>query len=1101
MPTTALPYTAIVAQFGSDVTGDVYYRSAAGILARLGIGTAGQVIGISGGLPAWVTVAGSGDMILAAIQSVTGLKTFDTSRLAVKGSGSGVTAIASANASVTDYVATLKAATGTIAYIADITGTNSGTNTGDQFVFGTIAIAGESNVVADQAGDTLTLVAGSNITLTTNAATDTITISSAGGGVSDGDKGDITVSSSGAVWTIDAATITLAKMANVATSTVFYRKTSATGVPEVQTLATLKTDLGLTGTNSGDQDLSTYATTSAVAAAYQPLDSDLTVIASLTATSDNFLQSKAGAWASRTIAQVKTDLGLTGTNSGDQTSIVGITGTKAQFDTAVTDGNILYVGDAPTAHNHVGSEITSGTVDPVRLGSGASITTKFLRGDSTWQTISGGGDALTASNLSQFAATTSLQLLGVMSDETGTGALVFATSPTFVTPILGTPTSGVATNLTGTAAGLTAGSVTTNANLTGHVTSTGNAAVLGAFTKAQLDTAVSDGNVLYVGDVTTNATHTGDATGSGALTVVRLNGTSLAGLATGLLRNTTSTGVPSIAVNSDLPAMSATVGGAVPTPPNNTTTFLRGDGTFATPAGSGDMVLANTQTVTGAKTFNNTRLFLRNVADTFSGSFVNTNTADRVYTLKDAAGTLAFTTDITGTNSGTNTGDNAVNSQYSGLISNATHTGDVTGATALTISAGVVTNAMLAGSIDLTTKVTGSLPVANGGTGRATSTTAFALIAAGTTATGVHQSLAAGATTEILVGGGASALPVWTTATGSGTPVRATSPSLVTPLLGTPTSGNLANCTFPTLNQSTSGSAATLTTPRTIGGVAFDGSAAIVPQTIQSVNEAADTTCFLLFISASGSQSLQPLNNTALTFNSSTSELGATSLATSQITLSGNISSAAWTTSGVRIKGVSATFTDTTSSGTVATAYTNVYGGNTIAASAATTFTNYVTAYFQEPVAGTNVTLTNRWAIGADSLRVGTSNQFTVTLAGVATFAAAVSITKSVYHTNTTGTPSGTTQTIDWTQGNWQTLDLGSASGAVTLTFTAPTGPANLTLKLVQGATARNITWPASVKWDSIGAPIWGSDTSKTRIISFAWDGTNYFGLPSDTFT
>lgn len=44
--------------------------------------------------------------------------------------------------------------------------------------------------------------------------------------------------------------------------------------------------------------------------------------------------------------------------------------------------------------------------------------------------------------------------------------------------------------------------------------------------------------------------------------------------------------VVSAAVNSDLPSMSATVGGAVPTPPNNTTTFLRGDGTFAAPAGA-----------------------------------------------------------------------------------------------------------------------------------------------------------------------------------------------------------------------------------------------------------------------------------------------------------------------------------------------------------------------------------------------------------------------------------------------------------------------------------------------------------------------------------
>ena len=75
-----------------------------------------------------------------------------------------------------------------------------------------------------------------------------------------------------------------------------------------------------------------------------------------------------------------------------------------------------------------------------------------------------------------------------------TGVLT-ATSPVFVTPALGTPASGVATNLTGTAAGLTAGNVTTNANLTGHVTSTGNATVLGSFTHAQLNTAVSDADL------------------------------------------------------------------------------------------------------------------------------------------------------------------------------------------------------------------------------------------------------------------------------------------------------------------------------------------------------------------------------------------------------------------------------------------------------------------------------------------------------------------------------------------------------------------------------------------------------------------------------
>lgn len=79
----------------------------------------------------------------------------------------------------------------------------------------------------------------------------------------------------------------------------------------------------------------------------------------------------------------------------------------------------------------------------------------------------------------------------------------------------------------------------------------------------------------------------GSLSSGGVLTITKLNGTSLAGLGTGILKNTTGTGVPSIAGGADLPVMTATVGGAVPTPPNNTTTFLRGDGTFATPAGSG----------------------------------------------------------------------------------------------------------------------------------------------------------------------------------------------------------------------------------------------------------------------------------------------------------------------------------------------------------------------------------------------------------------------------------------------------------------------------------------------------------------------------------
>jgi hypothetical protein len=50
-----------------------------------------------------------------------------------------------------------------------------------------------------------------------------------------------------------------------------------------------------------------------------------------------------------------------------------------------------------------------------------------------------------------------------------------------------------------------------------------------------------------------------------------------------------------------------------------------------------------------------------------------------------------------------------------------------------------------------------------------------------------------------------------TTSTGTGDVVLSNSPTLVTPALGTPASGNLANCTFPTLNQNTTGTAGNVT--------------------------------------------------------------------------------------------------------------------------------------------------------------------------------------------------------------------------------------------------------------------------------------------------
>lgn len=78
--------------------------------------------------------------------------------------------------SINKVAITTPATNATLTIPDGLTATVSGTNTGDQSTFSTIAVSGQSNVVADTNTDTLTLVAGTGMTITTNAATDTITL-------------------------------------------------------------------------------------------------------------------------------------------------------------------------------------------------------------------------------------------------------------------------------------------------------------------------------------------------------------------------------------------------------------------------------------------------------------------------------------------------------------------------------------------------------------------------------------------------------------------------------------------------------------------------------------------------------------------------------------------------------------------------------------------------------------------------------------------------------------------------------------------------------------------------------------------------------------
>ena len=79
------------------------------------------------------------------------------------------------------------------------------------------------------------------------------------------------------------------------------------------------------------------------------------------------------------------------------------------------------------------------------LGAGTATAIRFYQPTNSWYQIN--ADAVYGANVQAFLAVpSSANLRAAVTDETGTGSLVFATSPTLVAPILGTPTSGALTN-------------------------------------------------------------------------------------------------------------------------------------------------------------------------------------------------------------------------------------------------------------------------------------------------------------------------------------------------------------------------------------------------------------------------------------------------------------------------------------------------------------------------------------------------------------------------------------------------------------------------------------------------------------------------------
>ena len=151
--------------------------------------------------------------------------------------------------------------------------------------------------------------------------------------------------------------------------------------------------------------------------------------------------------------------------------------------------------------------------------------------------------------IATFLATpTSANLAAAVTDETGSGSLVFATSPTLVTPALGTPASGVMTNVTGLP--LTTGVTGTLAIGNGG---TGQTTASAAFNALSPITSVGD---LIIGNGTNSATRLAIGTNGQVLTsngttaswaTQAANVSSFSGGTTGLTPNTPTTGAVTLA--------------------------------------------------------------------------------------------------------------------------------------------------------------------------------------------------------------------------------------------------------------------------------------------------------------------------------------------------------------------------------------------------------------------------------------------------------------------------------------------------------------------------------------------------------------------------
>jgi len=353
------------------------------------------------------------------------------------------------------------------------------------------------------------------------------------------------------------------------------------------------------------------------------------------------------------------------------------------------------------------------------------------------------GAVTSVGNATSLGSFTSAQLLAALTDETGTGANVFATSPTLVTPALGTPSALVGTNITGTATAFTASNVTTNANLTGDITSVGNATTLtnapviakvltgyvsGAGTVAATDSILQaiqklNGNTAAGVNLTGAVTSVGTATSLGSFTSAQLlaaltdeTGTGANVFATSPTLVTPALGTPSALVGTNITGTATAFTASNVTTNANLTGDVTSVGNATTLTNAPVIAKVLTGYVSGAGTVAATDSILQAIQKLNGNDATNANLTGAVTSVGNATSLGSFSstdlrtalTDETGTGS-------AVFATSPTLVTPALGTP----------SAAVLTNAT---GLVLTTGVTGILPSANGGTNQATAIFAGGLI-------------------------------------------------------------------------------------------------------------------------------------------------------------------------------------------------------------------------------------------------------------------------------------------------------------------------------------------------------------------------------------